>query len=91
MTLYDEMKIKIGEITHSQFTIRLLDTIFQKPIFKTTDFVKMTKISKPTVMGLLRQLKENNILIELQQGSGSRAAILCFPKLLNISEGRKNL
>lgn len=47
------------------------------------------KIHKPTAMGLLRQLKSENILKELRPGSGRRAAVLCFPELLNITEGRK--
>lgn len=89
LKLYDEMKQQIHEITHSQYTVHLLDAIFDRPIFKTTDFVERTKIHKPTAMGLLRQLKAAQILKETQPGSGRRAAVLCFPKLLNITEGRR--
>ena len=39
MGLYDSMKIRIHEITHSQYTVHLLDAIFERPIFETTDFV----------------------------------------------------
>lgn len=88
MKLYGNMKQKIQEVTHSQYTIHLLDAIFDRPIFETTDFVKRTNIHKATAMGLLRQLKENNILKELRAGSGSRPTVLCFPELLNIAEGR---
>jgi len=88
MILYEAMKIKIHDITHSQYTIHLLDAIFDRPIFGTTDFVKRTNIHKPTAMGLLRQLKTHDILKELRPGSGRRAAILCFPELLNIAEGK---
>lgn len=38
--------------------------------------------------GLLRQLKDEKVLIELQAGSGRRAATLCFADLLNLAEGR---
>jgi len=89
MVLYEAMKIKIHDITHSQYTIHLLDAIFDRPIFGTTDFVKRTNIHKPTAMGLLRQLKAHDILKELRPGSGRRAAILCFPELLNIAEGKQ--
>jgi len=91
MVLYDTMKGQIHEITHSQYTVHLLDAIFDRPIFETTDLVKRTGIHKPTAMGLLRQLKGKNILKELRPGSGRRAAILCFPELLNIAEGKKIL
>ncbi|QZE14073.1 Fic family protein [Halosquirtibacter laminarini] len=89
MSLYDEMKDRVHDITHSQYVIHLLDAIFNKPIFKTSDFITATNIQKPTAMGLLKQLKDHNILKELQPGKGRRAAVLCFPALLNISEGRK--
>ena len=65
-----------------------LDAIFSKPIFETTDFITRTGINKPTALGLLRQLKSNDILKELRPGSGRRAAVLCFPELLNIAEGK---
>ncbi|WP_319549511.1 Fic/DOC family N-terminal domain-containing protein [Desulfogranum marinum] len=91
MSLYDNMKAKIHDITHSQYTIHLLDAIFDKPIFKTTDFVQRTGIHKPTAMGLLRQLKQENILKELRTGSGRRAAVVSFPALVNIAEGKKVL
>ena len=91
MELYEEMKQRIQEITHSQYTINLLDAIFNRPIFESTDFIKRTGIHKPTAMGLLRQLKAKEILKDLRPGGGRRAAILYFPELLNIAEGRRVL
>lgn len=44
---------------------------------------------KKTTLALLRQLKEVNVLIELQSGSGRRAATLCFPDLINLAEGKQ--
>jgi len=91
MTLYEEMKTRIHEITHSQYVIHLLDAIFDRPIFETTDFVSRSGINKKTAMALLKQLREEDILSVLRDGSGRRAAVLCFPTLLNIAEGRKIL
>jgi len=90
-TLYDEMKQVIHKTTHSQYTVHLLDAIFNHPIFETTTLIKKTKIPKPTAMGLLKQLKEAGILKELRVGSGRRPAILSFPKLINIAEGKQIL
>lgn len=36
-SLYDEMKQAIQETTRSQYTVHLLDAIFSKPIFRTSD------------------------------------------------------
>jgi len=88
IALYDEMKKRITDITHSQYAMSLLDTIFKRPIFKSSDLAKETGIYKLTATGLLRQLKEAHILTELQKSSGRRASVLCFPALLNIAEGK---
>jgi len=89
LNLYEEIKNKIAEITHSQHGIRLLDAIFCRPIFQARDLVRQTELSKQTLMPLLRKMKEAGILADLREASGRRPAILAFPKLLNISEGRK--
>jgi hypothetical protein len=39
-------------------------------------------------MALLKRLRENEILTVLRKGSGRRAAVLCFPTLLDITEGK---
>lgn len=88
MGLYESMKTQIHEITHSQYVIHLLDAIFDRPIFETTDFVARSDINKKTAMALLKQLRENNILVVMREGSGRRASVLGFPALLNIAEGR---
>lgn len=93
MVLYDSMKLRIHEITRSQYSVYLLDALFSKPIFKTTDFVARFSqehgIHEKTTPGLLRQLKDAGVLMELKAGSGRRAAVLCFPELLNLAEGRE--
>ena len=91
MELYEEMKQKIQEITRSQYTISLLDAIFDRPIFEATDFVKRSKINKKTAIALIKQLRKANILAVLREGSGRRTAVLCFPELLNIAEGKQIL
>lgn len=92
MALYEEMKIAIQEATRSQYSVHLLDAIFDKPVFRTSDLVnRLTTeygIHKKTTPSLLRQLKDVGILREIQPGSGRRAATLCFPRLINLAEGR---
>lgn len=93
--LYAEMKLAIHETTHSQYTVHLLDAIFSKPIFRTTDLAdRLTRdhgIHDKTAPALLRQLRDAGILREVQPGSGRRSATMCFPRLLNLAEGREVL
>lgn len=89
------MKIAIQETTHSQYSVHLLDAIFSKPVFRTSDLAHKLAadygIHEKTIPALLRQLKAADILRELQAGSGRRAATLCFPRLINLAEGREVL
>ncbi len=93
MSLYDSMKIQIQEVVHSQYTVYLLDAIFNKPIFTTSECAQVLNdqfnIHKQTTLGLLRNLKDAGILLEVAPGSGRRAATLCFPGLINLAEGKR--
>jgi hypothetical protein len=40
---------------------------------------------------LLKKLKDSGVLTTIRESSGRRAAILAFPKLLNITEEREVL
>lgn len=87
--LYEEMKYHFTEVTKSQHAILALDWIFQRPIFKSSDFVDNSGIPASTAKRILNVLKEPNgdILKVTEPSSGSKSAILAFTKLLNISEG----
>ena len=92
MALYEEMKIKVHEVTHSQYSVYLLDAIFSKPIFKSSDLVSQFnqefRIHEKTTPGLLRQLRDANILKILRPSSGRRSSVLYFPQLINLAEGK---
>ena len=91
--LYEEMKLAIHEATHSQYTVHVLDAIFSKPIFRSSDLAQQLErefgIHGKTTPGLLRQMRNAGILRELRPGSGQRPATLCFPRLINLAEGRE--
>jgi cell filamentation protein, protein adenylyltransferase len=93
MMLYEEIKGQIQETTRSQYSVYLLDAIFSKPIFKVSDLVKNLReecdIHEKTAPNLLRQLRDVGILRELRPGSGSRSAVLYFPRLIETAEGRE--
>lgn len=91
LALYETMKERIREITHSQYSIQLLDALFDRPIFQTTDAARRTGMTRQSLLSLLRQLKNAGILVPLRDASGRRPAILAFPELLNLAEGREIL
>lgn len=89
LDLYAELKPRIVELTRSQYAILALDWMFARPIFRSTDFVTSARIPRPTAQRILAILKKDNILKELNQGSGRRATVFAFARLLNIAEGQE--
>ncbi len=87
--LYNDMKTRIQELTHSQYVIQILDFMFTRPIFQASSVSPKTGIKKPTVDALLRALKDDGLLKTMQEARGRKSAVLSFPALLNIAEGRK--
>ena len=90
--LYEKTKTQVRELTHSQHTVQLVDTLFDKPIFIATDFVKRSGIGKSTLHGLLRQLQQpEGPIMTIKEGAGRSPSVYAFPDLLNICEGKEVL
>ncbi|GAU09093.1 Fic family protein [Desulfoplanes formicivorans] len=88
MGLYDDMKKQIHEITHSQYTVHLLDAIFDRPIFDSSHLVKHADIPVASVKSFIPKLKKAGILTEIRPARGRTPAVLAFGQLLNIAEGK---
>ncbi len=88
--LYDEMKVRIENSTHSQYAIRLLDKLFERPVFQAADFAREMGLSKATGIHLVKELRSNGILTEVQPASGRRSAVMCFPSLLSLVDSKIN-
>ncbi|HLE86768.1 MAG TPA: hypothetical protein VI727_03810 [Candidatus Brocadiaceae bacterium] len=86
LALYERMKTDVAKLTHSQFSIQTLDALFDRPVFKTTDFPTRSRIPRASAMRILNSLKDNNILVALRSGKGRQAAILMFKELIYIVE-----
>lgn len=89
LSLHDELKHRLPDMTRSQYAVRALDWIFARPIFSAPDFIRDAGIPAPTARRFLGVLRKANILKDLRAGRGRRAAVLAFPALLNIAEGRE--
>lgn len=83
---YFKMRDYIVERTRSGYAHQLLDAIFAKPIFRSSDIQKKSKIPKQSLMPMLKQLQEDNVLRILRKASGRMPAVLVFKKLLEITE-----
>lgn len=86
--LYTARKDWMVEATRSQYGVRALDWFFSRPIFVASDFVTQADIPEPTAKRILRLVRDNGLLREIRPSSGRRPAVLAFPELLNICEGR---
>lgn len=84
LNLYSAKKTRITEITHSQYSIKILDTLFRSPIFNTSGFVKLSGIPLATAKRILVRLKDNKIISTLKEGIGSKGKVYIFDKLLQI-------
>ena len=82
--LYDEMKTRIHELTHSQYTLHTVDWLFSQPVFQNTKFINDAKVPRPTAQRIMRILKDKKILHELRPSQGRQSSILAFPQLITI-------
>ena len=90
MALYENLKHRVLELTHSQFAVPLLDLLFEQPIFRSSTLAGRPGMpSKPMIMNLLGRLTEENILKTMREGRGRRARILALPQLVNLCEGKE--
>jgi len=68
--------------------MKVLDALFDRPIFRSPDFLKRSGISRPTGLEFLRKLRDAGILQFIQEAPGRRSALFAFRELLNVTEGR---
>ena len=88
--LYEEMKARFRDVTHSQFAVAALDAFFTRPILDTGSFIELSGITnRGTANALLRTLAEQGLVQVIREGSGRRSAAYAFPQLINIAEGRE--
>ncbi|MBA2491861.1 MAG: Fic family protein [Gammaproteobacteria bacterium] len=89
-TLYESLKRTILDLTRSQYAVPLLDAMFAKPIFRSSELFDRPEMpSQPAVTHMLNQLKEAGVLTLVREAAGRRPQVLMLEKLLSIAEGRE--
>ena len=91
LTLYENMKIRIVEITRSQYAIRSLDWLFERPIFRGSEFSKYAGIPQATAPRLLTALRKEGILKVIVPAKGQQSTLFAYTDLLKTAEGDNNL
>jgi Fic family protein len=84
VTLYEEMKTAIQEITKSRNSLKIQDFLFSKLIFETPNFTESTKLSKPHAARVIKSLLENKIINIITPAQGRRPAMYSFLPLMKI-------
>ena len=62
LNLYEKLKKEIVDIPTPKNAIKVLDFLFSKPIFDSSDFVKNTNIQKRSSFNILNYLNNENII-----------------------------
>ena len=88
LSLYQVRKDWIMEEIRSQYAMKALDWFFSQPIFRTSVFLNSSGIPASTAKRIVKVARDEGMLRELRPRSGRRAAIVAFPELLNIADGR---
>ena len=82
MNLYEKNKKKIAKITKSPFCISILDSLFIMPIFNSSDFIEISKVTKASAFRFLKLLRDNNIVSTI--GDKKKNKLYSFDELLSI-------
>jgi response regulator of citrate/malate metabolism len=79
------MKDKIPEIAPSEHSVKVIDTIFMRPIFSTPSFSRSVDINRVSAQRILNKLVQNDILRIESEGKTRRPTIYSFPELIDMT------
>lgn len=87
--LYEEMRRRFVEVTHSQFAMNAVDAFFMRPVIPGPDFAHGAGFNnRITANNMLRQLEAEGLITRIREGAGRIPAVYAMPRLINITEGR---
>ncbi len=87
--LYERLKSRVIDLTHSQFAVPLLDQMFKQPVFPSNILDDLPGMpTKAAILTLLNKLKKGGVLKVMREGSGRRPQVLALAELINLCEGK---
>ena len=84
LELYNNMKQKIVDYTHSQYALQALDGLFTIPIFSSRDFQNHSDIPKASSARIINVLKDEGVITTIEEARGSKPALYQFQRLIDI-------
>jgi len=84
--LYERKKREINDLLHSDKSIYIIDMLFDTPVFTSTDLHERLNIQRQRASQYIRSMKEAGIIIEIREARGSRAALMSFEDLWEITD-----
>lgn len=84
LDLYAQMKDLVTTISNSPYGIKVLDTLFRMPVFRSSDFRKMAELNPQTTHRIIARFKQEGILVTIKEPSGRSPEILRFEKLYDL-------
>jgi Fic family protein len=82
--LYHEMQLKITTLSKSPHAMRVLDTLFALPIFRTPELIKVAGIDAKSAHRLIALLKREGLLNTLKEHAGRSPEVLSFAALYQL-------
>ena len=82
--LYKEMQFRFADVLSSKSSGAVLDFLFTYPVFKTSKFVGSENISTASAPRFIKLLVENELLVMIEEGAGSRPARYRFEPLMKL-------
>jgi Fic family protein len=84
LDLYNYIRNRISGFTKSPHAMKILDTLFLMPIFRTSDFIRNSGLVPHSAYRIMAILKEKKILTTIQEHSGRSPEILMFEELFDL-------
>jgi Fic family protein len=82
--LHKEMRARIARMTKSPQVFNVVDALFVTPVFKPPELFRMAGLEPKSAHRILARLKDEKILLTLQEHAGRSAEVLVFEELYNI-------
>ena len=86
VALHNEMKIAIPQVIRSQYSIAVIDTLFERPIFSTGDFAEKSQIPPESAKRILQKLRDAGVIEIIREGKGRTPTVYQFTSLLQMVE-----
>lgn len=86
INLHNSLKQTIMDITASKYAVKILDFLFERPVFSTKDFRDALKAKPPVVKRNIDRLIENKIIEIIEKGSGTKPSVYKFSTLFKVTK-----